>query len=109
SEVIVRSSSISCVFLLLAACGSDEAPPSLDTLDGWGLFADAPSQVPAARVVPYDVIAPLYSDYTFKRRFVTIPEGTTIGYEDTDLWKFPVGTILVKTFSYLHDERDPSL
>lgn len=94
----------------LAGCTSEEEPaPGLETLAGWGLFADATRQVPAAHVVPYDVVAPLYSDYTFKRRFVTIPEGTTIGYEPTARWRFPVGTILVKTFSYLHDERDPSL
>ena len=79
------------------------------TLGEWHLFTDAVQQAPNERVVPYDVIAPLYSDYTFKRRFVFIPEGTAIEYDPTAVWQLPVGTILVKTFSYLTDMRDPSL
>jgi uncharacterized repeat protein (TIGR03806 family) len=80
-----------------------------ETLDEWHLFADARAQLPTEGVVPYEVIAPLYSDYTFKRRFVWLPAGATIGYEADAPWQFPLGAILVKTFSYLSDERDPAL
>src|SRR5262249_54730098 len=69
---------------------------------------DAKKQQPSARVVPYDVIAPLYSDYAAKYRFIYVPEGEHIGYAATGAWKFPVGAILVKTFSYLTDPNDRS-
>ncbi len=36
------------------------------TLDEWHLFADARAQTPAEGVIPYDVNAPLFSDYTAK-------------------------------------------
>ena len=83
------------------------APPAL--LSEWGLFADGPAQLPAADVVPYDVIAPLFSDYTHKRRFLRVPAGQTIGYHAREVWRFPVGSVLVKTFSYLNDRRAPAL
>ena len=108
---------------LLVACSDDApteppveqkkvtpAPPGepYETLDEWSLFDDQVAQTPVARLFPYDVISALYSDYTFKRRFMWIPETATIGYVDDGKWAFPVGTILVKTFSYLNDMRDPS-
>jgi uncharacterized repeat protein (TIGR03806 family) len=78
------------------------------TLDEWHLFADARALTLADGVIPYDVNAPLFSDYTVKRRFVWLPKGTKIGWQDTDRWKFPVGAILIKTFAYPIDARDPS-
>jgi uncharacterized repeat protein (TIGR03806 family) len=78
------------------------------TLAEWHLFDDALKQVPTSGVIPYDVIAPLFSDYATKYRFLYVPSGEKISYSKTDTWKFPVGTILVKTFSYLADARDPS-
>jgi uncharacterized repeat protein (TIGR03806 family) len=69
-------------------------------LSQWGLFRDIATQAPSARVVPYEVNAQLYADETDKHRFVWIPEGETIEYHPTRAWRFPVGTVLVKTFSY---------
>jgi uncharacterized repeat protein (TIGR03806 family) len=77
------------------------------TLAEWHLFADAKAQTPADGVVPYEVLAPLFSDYTTKYRFLWVPPGKKIKYHDTDRWEYPEGTILIKTFSYLADARDP--
>jgi len=77
------------------------------TLAEWHLFADPVSQTPTDGVVPYDVISQLFADYASKRRFIYVPPGKKIVYSATDKWGFPVGTILVKTFSYLADARDP--
>ena len=79
------------------------------TLGEWQLFEKPREQAPAARVVGYEVIAPLYSDETLKHRFLHVPEGAVVGYEPTAAWRFPVGTILVKTFAYPIDARDPAL
>ncbi len=79
-----------------------------ETLSEWHLFQNLVRQLPSQRVVPYQVISQLFADYATKRRFIYVPAGETIGYSPTDKWAFPVGTILVKTFSYLADLRDPS-
>jgi uncharacterized repeat protein (TIGR03806 family) len=80
-------------------------PPA--QLSAWNLFEDASAQRPGSRTLPYDVIAPLFSDYTAKRRFLYVPEGKTIGYEPSRIWKLPEGSVLIKTFSYPLDERAP--
>ncbi len=80
-----------------------------ETLEQWHLFADARAQKPASRVIPYDVIAPLYADDALKRRFLYVPFGKQIAFQSTRVWRFPQGSILVKTFSYPRDARDPSL
>lgn len=77
-----------------------------DTLAEWHLFSDDRAQTPAEGVIPYDVAAPLFSDYTEKHRFLYVPPGKKIGYRDTERWELPVGAILVKTFAYPIDERD---
>ena len=55
-------------------------------------------QRPRDGVVPYEVNARLYSDGTHKRRFIVLPPGETITFEETDRWDYPRGTIIIKTF-----------
>lgn len=43
---------------------------------------------------------PLWSDATRKRRWMSLPPGTSIDASDADAWRFPVGTRLWKEFSY---------
>ncbi|HEX6240701.1 MAG TPA: hypothetical protein VFZ61_07405, partial [Polyangiales bacterium] len=76
-------------------------------LSAWNLFTDLAAQAPGPRTVPYDVIAPLFSDYTAKQRFLYLPEGARIGYQASEPWQFPEGSVLVKTFSYPQDARAP--
>ena len=83
-----------------------DAPRMLSEL---GLFAgDAALQKPASDVIPYDLITTLFTDYTSKHRFVRLPSGKSIQYKPSGVLEFPVGTMLIKTFSYLKDQRDPS-
>jgi uncharacterized repeat protein (TIGR03806 family) len=82
-------------------------PP--DDLAAWNLFVDPVAQTPGPRTLPYDVIAPLFSDYTAKRRFVYLPENASIGYDATGYWQLPEGSVLIKTFSYPRDARTPEL
>ncbi len=90
--------------------GVNPAPPGKPwaTLDEWRLFEDHARQIPAEGVVRFEVIAPLFSDYTSKHRFVWLPEGAAITYRDDGAWELPVGAIVVKTFAYPRDLRDPS-
>lgn len=93
---------------------SDDCAPDVqlvgkcDTLAGYGIFADAAKQLPAQGVIPYDVVAPLFSDYASKHRFLKIPAGAKMTYATDDAWTLPVGAIAVKTFAYPIDARDPS-
>jgi len=57
---------------------------------------------------PYDLITPLFSDYSWKHRSIFIPEGEKIGYDDLEVFKFPIGTIISKTFYYPNDFNDLS-
>ena len=69
-------------------------------LSDYGLFLDPSAQKPAAGVVAYDLINPLFSDYAEKTRYVFVPDGQSVVYTAQDVLDFPVGTVLVKTFSY---------
>jgi uncharacterized repeat protein (TIGR03806 family) len=104
----VASWSLSCSSKSVTPTPAPDGMP-YNTLDQWNLFADAVAQTPANEVLPYDVISPLFSDYTTKYRFVYVPSGKKIGYQNTDRWDFPVGSIFIKTFTYTNDLRNPSL
>jgi uncharacterized repeat protein (TIGR03806 family) len=78
------------------------------TLTATGCFSDVPNRVPAAELVPYDVRSPLWSDGADKRRFMVVPNGTTIGFTTSGAWNMPVGTILAKEFSYETVRGTPS-
>jgi len=78
-------------------------------LSEWGLFqGTGATQTPAAGVIPYDLITTLFTDYTSKHRFMRLPEGGQIKFKSAGVLEFPVGTALIKTFSYLKDLRDPA-
>ncbi|MEO6774316.1 MAG: SO2930 family diheme c-type cytochrome [Kofleriaceae bacterium] len=104
-----------CALLLLlvvgAGCGDNDTctleGPMCKQLSYYGLFDDIATQQPAAGVTPYDLETPLFSDYTTKHRFLVLPPGTTATWSDRDALDLPVGTVLVKTFGYLADRRDP--
>ena len=59
------------------------------------------------RVVPYDLNTPLFSDYALKDRAIYVPEGSSATYTDTGVLEFPVGTVLIKSFSVAADLRSP--
>lgn len=79
-------------------------------LSEWGLFqGDVRLQHPADDVILYDLNAALYSDDAEKRRFLRLPPGTQATFHPDTVFDFPVGTVIAKTFSYSHDQRNPSL
>jgi parallel beta-helix repeat protein len=79
-------------------------------LSDYRLFADAnnPLANPNGGGIIYDLNTPLFTDYANKYRFVFVPEGTQAAYRSTEVFDFPVGTIIAKTFTIQADLRDNS-
>jgi len=72
-----------------------------EKLSGWALFDRSVSHwVPAAGVIPFDVNTPLFSDYATKHRYIRLPKGRQIQWKDTEVFEFPVKTVIAKTFTY---------
>ncbi|MGF7217881.1 putative repeat protein (TIGR03806 family) [Spirosoma lacussanchae] len=79
-----------------------------ESLSAWGFFTgNIADQQPAAGVVPYRLNTPLFSDYAEKLRFVRLPAGQSVPYTPDDVLAFPVGTVLIKTFYFPTDFRQP--
>ncbi len=79
-----------------------------ETLSEYGFFnGNLAAQQPATGVIPYALNTPLFSDYAEKLRFVKVPPGQSIPYNAEKVLDFPVGTVLIKTFYYPHDARNP--
>jgi len=120
--------------VLLATCRPDKdepaapAPPPVDpgpqpevtfdpalgphaTLSAYGFFTGPLKDLqPIARVLPYDLIDPLFTDYAKKQRHVWLPPDSRATWNGADrVFEFPDGAILIKTFYYEHvqpsDER----
>ena len=87
----------------------DPSEPFCELLSIYRLFRDGPRQEPNDGVLPFDLNTPLFSDYAAKHRFVWMPPGTSATYHARETFGFPVGTVLVKTFAFPIDAREPSL
>ncbi|MCA9224636.1 MAG: hypothetical protein KDA47_03460 [Planctomycetales bacterium] len=79
-----------------------------DTLSEYGFFVgDLVDQNPAPGVVPYTVASPLWADHAGKGRYFVLPPGTTATPVEGEGWTFPDGTIVIKTFFFSLDRREP--
>ena len=75
-------------------------------LSDYGLFSGNPAlQKPAAGVFPYELNTALFTDYASKFRFIRVPDGTQVEFRESDVFEFPVGTVIAKTFGYPEDRR----
>ena len=74
-------------------------------LSSYRFFADGPAQLASDGVVPYDVNSALFSDYASKHRFLFLP--APMAYKGSGVFDLPVGSVLIKTFAYRGDLRDP--
>lgn len=69
-------------------------------LSEYAFFQDARTHEPSARVYPYTLNTPLWSDGAEKLRFIYLPEGTQLTADGERLLKFPVGSAIIKTFAF---------
>ncbi len=85
----------------LDAAGPSAAAPFPATLSATACFTELATLAPAPGLIPYHVNATLWSDGAEKSRFWVPPGsgGATVPDDATDVWDFPVGTVLVKHFA----------
>ncbi len=81
-----------------------------------GIFASTKDNKLAPGVIPYSVNAQLWGDHAEKERFIAIPGNGQIGFDEITYpaspgappgWKFPDGTVLVKTFAMDMERGNP--
>jgi len=75
-----------------------------------GAFTDVRSLSHAASLIPYTLNISFWSDGASKTRWVSLPDsGEKVGFSAQGEWKFPVGTVFVKTFEMALDEAHPEI
>ena len=62
---------------------------------------------PFDHVIPYDLNAPLFSDYAQKSRFIYFPKNSPAKFDSDQAFNFEDGTVIIKNFFYFKDERKP--
>ncbi|MCA9708681.1 MAG: PQQ-dependent sugar dehydrogenase [Myxococcales bacterium] len=72
-----------------------------------GCFEGTGVQSPAPDLIPYSINAPLWTDGSHKERYLVIPPGQQLSVEPDGRLRFPVGSIIVKNFSYPLDLLEP--
>jgi uncharacterized repeat protein (TIGR03806 family) len=99
------------IVCLVAAFSKKQTDPWFqfhENLSGYKFFEGALKDLrPAEGIVPYDLNTPLFSNYAEKLRFIKLPAGTKVAYNDTGVFAMPKGTILIKNFYYPNDFRNP--
>ena len=96
------------VFGFLTSFREDQDVPRKDKLSDFGFFiGDLRKLEPAEGVVPYTLNSALFSNYAEKLRFVKIPRGESAVYNDSVVFDFPLGTVLIKNFYFPNDFRRP--
>lgn len=74
-------------------------------LSEYGFFKEPINKLqPKEGVFPYEMNTPLFTDYALKKRFIYVPLGTQIKYEEKEVLDFPVGTMLIKNFYYSKEQ-----
>jgi len=101
---VIRTLALGLAWALLASAappGVDDALIQSDTLPPrLSYFRFFVNGRPAARVMPYALNTPLFSDYAEKARFIYVPAGKTARYTAAGTLDFPVGSALIKSFGY---------
>jgi uncharacterized repeat protein (TIGR03806 family) len=73
-----------------------------------GAFSDVRSLIPSAGLIPYDLIEAFWSDGALKSRWIAVPQGR-IRFAASGEWRFPKGTVFVKTFELPTDAAHPEI
>jgi len=77
------------------------------SLDEWAQVISVDGELVLGEgVVSYELNSALFSDYALKLRTVSVPAGMPAQYDPSEVFAFPVGTVITKTFYYETDASD---
>ena len=101
---------------LFYQCQTSQKPVSFDTtkipydnLSEYAFFKGFGTElIPNERVLPYEPITTLFTDYAHKARFVWMPEGAQAEVDDAGVIRFPDETVLIKHFYYPENFSEPT-
>ena len=85
-----------------AAKGRSDFPRRLSQT---GIFASTRDHRPAPGVIPYVVNSELWADGATAERFLAVPGEGRVGLDERGSWRFPEGSVLVRTVSSAGDGR----
>jgi uncharacterized repeat protein (TIGR03806 family) len=74
-----------------------------------GAFTNTIDMTPSNSLIPYQPIATLWSDRAEKLRWVSIPSGEKVIWDENDKWQWPAGTVFIKHFSLPTDVNNPDI
>jgi uncharacterized repeat protein (TIGR03806 family) len=83
---------------------ADGKMPSL--LSQTGVFSDTPRRIASPGLVPYDLNVAFWSDGADKLRWIAVPAGKIL-FSPSGEWRFPAGTVFVKSFDLTLDAAQP--
>lgn len=69
-----------------------------------GAFDNLETLTPSGGIMPYEINAPLWSDGSTKKRWISLPDTSKIVFDINDTWTFPEGTVLIKHFELAINE-----
>jgi uncharacterized repeat protein (TIGR03806 family) len=84
--------------LLELVPGGAVSNPIKTSLSQTGCVDPGDPAKPASGLIPYEPVAPFWSDGASKSRWMALPENTTISIEADGDWTFPNGSVLMKQF-----------
>jgi len=79
------------------------------TLADTGAFSDPRTLSPFPGIVPYEINVPFWSDGATKQRWFSIPNvNSGMGFDPTNTWLTPTGTVWIKHFEINTNLSDPT-
>jgi len=105
---ICRMSSVGTPILALARTTLPPAQPFPLRISQTGAFSDVTNGIPSEALLPYAVNSPLWSDGAIKQRWAAIPTNSRVQFSAKGEWRFPPGSVFVKTFELPVDDTDSS-
>ncbi len=90
-------------YLGMPAEADGPIPPLLSQT---GVFSDTAKRIASPGLIPYDLNVAFWSDGADKLRWIALPEGK-IRFSPSGEWRFPAGTVFVKSFDLPLDAANP--
>ena len=89
--------------------GGTPSQPLPTKLSDIGFFSDLAALTPSAKLIPYGLIQPFWSDGAVKSRWAVVPSASQVSFAATGEWTWPEGSVFVKHFDLPVSDVQPSL